>query len=62
MFGNGGVAREAEALGVPLLAALPLELDVRLAGDAGTPIAAGDSAAAQAYRALAVRLVEGGMA
>jgi ATP-binding protein involved in chromosome partitioning len=41
---------------------LPLSLDVRIAGDAGTPIAAGEGAAAQAYAALAERLIAGGMA
>ena len=62
IFGHGGVASEAEALGLPLLAQLPIDLDTRLAGDGGTPIAAGDSAMAQAYAQLADRLVQGGMA
>jgi ATP-binding protein involved in chromosome partitioning len=62
IFGHGGVAAEAERIGVPFLGALPLDLDTRLAGDAGTPIAAGDTAMAQAYAHLARRLVEGGMA
>ena len=61
-FGHGGVAAEAERLGVPFLGALPLDLDTRLAGDAGTPIASGDSAQAQAFARLADRLVQGGMA
>jgi ATP-binding protein involved in chromosome partitioning len=34
---------------------------VRLAGDAGTPIAAGDGPAAEAYAQLAQRLIDGGM-
>lgn len=62
LFGHGGVAAEAAALGLPFLGELPLDLDVRLAGDAGTPIALGDSPAAQAYARLADRLVQGGMA
>ena len=49
-------------MGVPLLAELPIDLDTRLAGDGGTPIAAGETAAAQAYAALARRLIDGGMA
>ncbi|OWU83975.1 sodium:proton antiporter [Oceanicola sp. 22II-s10i] len=61
-FGHGGVAAEAERIGVPFLGALPLDLDTRLAGDAGTPIAAGDGPMAQAYAQLADRLVKGGMA
>ena len=62
IFGQGGVAAEAERLGVPLLGALPIDLDTRLAGDGGTPIAAGDSAAAQAYARIAQGLIDGGMA
>ncbi|TNF57425.1 MAG: ATP-binding protein, partial [Rhodobacteraceae bacterium] len=62
IFGQGGVAAEAQRIGVPLLAQLPIDLDTRLAGDGGTPIAAGDSAMAQAYAALARRLIDGGMA
>jgi len=44
------------------LGEIPLDIDVRLAGDAGTPIAAGDGLVAQAYGVLAKRLVDGGMA
>ncbi len=62
IFGHGGVAKEAEALGLPFLGELPLDIDVRLAGDAGTPIAVGEGPMAEAYAALASRLVEGGMA
>jgi ATP-binding protein involved in chromosome partitioning len=62
IFGHGGVRDEAAKLGLPFLAELPLSLDVRIAGDAGTPIAAGEGAAAQAYAALAERLIAGGMA
>jgi ATP-binding protein involved in chromosome partitioning len=62
IFGHGGVADEADKLGVPLLAQLPIDLETRLAGDAGTPIATGDSPMAQAYAQLADRLVQGGMA
>ncbi len=60
VFGHGGVRREAEGLGLPLLAALPIDLETRSAGDAGCPVAAGDSAAAQAYGALALRLIRDG--
>ncbi|MFU8882980.1 MAG: Mrp/NBP35 family ATP-binding protein [Rhodobacterales bacterium] len=62
IFGHGGVRAEAEKMGVPLLAELPIDLETRLGGDAGTPIAGGDTAAGQAYAALARRLVDGGMA
>jgi ATP-binding protein involved in chromosome partitioning len=62
IFGHGGVRAEADKMGVPLLAELPIDLETRLAGDGGTPIAAGETAAAQAYAALARRLIDGGMA
>ncbi|MEM9436821.1 MAG: Mrp/NBP35 family ATP-binding protein [Pseudomonadota bacterium] len=62
IFGHGGAAAEAERLKVPFLGALPIDLDTRLAGDGGVPIAAGDGPMAQAYAALADRLVKGGMA
>jgi len=62
IFGHGGVAAEADKMGVPLLGALPIDLDTRLAGDAGTPIAAGDGPMADAYRQLARRFIDGGMA
>ncbi|OOY10977.1 sodium:proton antiporter [Thioclava marina] len=59
-FGQGGVEAEAARLGLPFLGALPLDLDVRLAGDAGTPAAAGEGAAAEAYAALAEALIARG--
>ncbi len=61
LFGHGGARREAEALGVPFLGEVPLLLDIRETGDAGTPIvaAAPDSAAARAYREIAERLWSG---
>ena len=64
VFGHGGVAREAERLGVPLLAEIPLHIDIRMASDGGAPIVVTkpDSAQAQAFRAVARRLVEGGLA
>lgn len=62
IFGQGGVAAEAQKIGVPFLGALPIDLDTRLAGDAGTPIAAGDGPMADAYRAMARRLIDSGIA
>jgi ATP-binding protein involved in chromosome partitioning len=62
IFGHGGVAAEAEALGLPFLAQLPIDLDTRLAGDSGTPVAAGGGAMAEAFGALAARLVADGVA
>jgi ATP-binding protein involved in chromosome partitioning len=62
IFGHGGVAQEAQRLGLPLLAQLPIDLETRLAGDAGTPVAAGDGPMAEAYAQFARGLIEGGMA
>lgn len=62
IFGSGGGQREAERLGVPLLAQVPIEMAVREGGDAGRPVvhAAPDSASAKAFleaaRALEKRL------
>ncbi len=62
IFGHGGVRADADRLGLPFLGELPLTLAVRVAGDAGTPIAATDAPEAEAYARLAARLVAGGMA
>lgn len=61
IFGHGGVAAEARKLDLPFLGELPLALDVRVAGDTGTPVAATDSPLAAPYLALADRLIAGGM-
>jgi ATP-binding protein involved in chromosome partitioning len=62
IFGHGGVAAEARKLDLPFLGEMPLAIEVRLAGDTGTPIAAGDGPQAEAYARLAQRLIAGGMA
>ncbi|MBM1219502.1 Mrp/NBP35 family ATP-binding protein [Ponticoccus sp. SC2-23] len=62
IFGHGGVGVEAEKMGVPLLGSLPIDLDTRLAGDGGTPIAAGEGIMSDAYRRIARGLIQGGMA
>ena len=64
VFGHGGVAAEAAKLGVPLLAEIPLHLDIRLAADGGAPIVVSspDSAQAQAFRSVARSLIEAGKA
>ncbi len=61
IFGHGGVEAEAKKMGLPFLGALPIDLETRLAGDAGTPIAAGDGPMASVYAALAQRLIAGGI-
>ncbi len=64
VFGHGGVAKEAEKLEVPLLAEIPLHLDIRMAADGGAPIVVSkpDSAQAQAFRTVARTLVADGKA
>ncbi|MFA5538759.1 MAG: Mrp/NBP35 family ATP-binding protein [Gemmobacter sp.] len=62
LFGHGGVRAEAETLGLPFLGELPLSLDVRLAGDSGTPAAAGEGPVADAYAKIAADLVARGLA
>jgi ATP-binding protein involved in chromosome partitioning len=58
IFGSGGAKAEAERLGVPLLAEVPLELGLREACDQGAPLVAThpESAAAQAFLAMAKAL------
>ncbi|WP_411869343.1 P-loop NTPase [Vulcanococcus limneticus] len=59
LFGRGGGQRLAEEAGVPLLAQLPMDLAVVQGGDGGRPavLSAPESATAQAFRALAERLL-----
>lgn len=38
IFGEQGARREAEKLGCPFLGEVPLNIDIRLSGDAGTPV------------------------
>ncbi|ETX16233.1 sodium:proton antiporter [Roseivivax halodurans JCM 10272] len=64
IFGHGGVAKEAQEMRVPLLAEIPLHLDIRTASDGGAPIVVSkpESPQAQAFRDLARKLVEAGQA
>ena len=64
VFGHGGVKTEAEKLGVPLLAEIPLHLDIRLAADGGAPIVVSkpDSSQAAAFRDVARDLIANGHA
>ena len=52
-FGQGGAEAAAKVLGVPFLGRLPLSASLREASDAGTPPAAGNGAAADAFQMLA---------
>ncbi len=42
IFGHGGAAEEARRLGVPFLGEVPLDINIRLTSDAGTPIVAAE--------------------
>ena len=58
LFGEGGGAACAREAGAPLLGSVPLEPSVAAGGDAGVPVALGDGPAADAFRAIAARIVE----
>ncbi|WP_343503701.1 Mrp/NBP35 family ATP-binding protein [Alloyangia pacifica] len=60
IFGHGGVAAEAARLNLPVLAQLPIDLETRLAGDGGAPVALGDGVMARAYAKLAQELIAKG--
>ncbi|MFA5565154.1 MAG: Mrp/NBP35 family ATP-binding protein [Acidimicrobiia bacterium] len=57
LFGEGGGELLAHDAGVPLLGKIPLEPQVATGGDHGNPVALGVGPAAEAFRALAERLV-----
>jgi ATP-binding protein involved in chromosome partitioning len=57
LFGEGGGARLAEEIGVPLVGTVPLHPDMAAAGDAGAPVALGAGPLAEAFDALAERVV-----
>tara|TARA_R110000868_G_scaffold189695_1_gene432945 strand:- start:136387 stop:137208 length:822 start_codon:yes stop_codon:yes gene_type:complete len=58
IFGHGGAVKAAEELGVPLLAEIPLDLDIRMKTDTGMPVllTMPDSPQAQIYRNLAEKV------
>jgi ATP-binding protein involved in chromosome partitioning len=57
LFGEGGGAALAADAGVPLLGQVPLEPMVAAGGDSGEPISLGEGAAADAFRAIAHRIL-----
>ena len=58
LFGSGGGAALAAAIGAPLLGQVPLEPAVGAGGDAGQPVAIeGTGPAAEVFRAMAARII-----
>ncbi len=60
IFGHGGAVAEAKKLNLPLLGEVPLDIEIRLAGDLGAPIvvSAPESAQAQAFKDIATNLMQ----
>jgi ATP-binding protein involved in chromosome partitioning len=57
-FGSGGAEGAAAEMGGPFLGRLPLSLSIREASDAGEPPAASGGPDAQAFEAIAAKLLE----
>jgi ATP-binding protein involved in chromosome partitioning len=58
LFGSGGGEACALESGAPLLGSVPIEPAVAAGGDIGEPVALGEGPAAEAFRAIAARIVE----
>ena len=54
IFDHGGVGKEAEKIGIPLLAEIPLGLELRMASDKGIPLVISNPETAQAKALLRV--------
>jgi ATP-binding protein involved in chromosome partitioning len=57
LFGTGGGQALADDAGVPLLGQVPIENAVSEGGDIGEPVVLGEGPAAEAFRAIAERIV-----
>ncbi len=60
VFGHGGVAAEADKMGVPLLGEVPLDLLIRVSSDEGVPVVVSnaDGPQAHAFRGIARKLFQ----
>jgi len=60
LFGHGGVVAEAKKINVPMLAEIPLSIEVRVAADGGAPIVVSspDSPSAKVFRSVARQLIK----
>jgi len=56
-FGQGGAEETCAALGVPFLGRVPLDIAIRKASDEGVPPAAGEGPQAEAFLAIARKLI-----
>ncbi|MCD2172899.1 Mrp/NBP35 family ATP-binding protein [Rhizobium sp. C4] len=61
IFGHGGAKAEATKIGAPFLGEIPLDMEIRLNSDAGTPVVVShpDGPHAKAYRDIARKVWEG---
>jgi ATP-binding protein involved in chromosome partitioning len=57
-FGAGGAEAAAKVMGIPFLGKIPLTLSIRRDSDSGVPPAAGEGPEAEAFAAIAGRLME----
>lgn len=57
VFGSGGGEELARSAGVPLIGKVPIEAAVSAGGDEGRPVVLGEGPAADAFRAIAERIV-----
>jgi ATP-binding protein involved in chromosome partitioning len=62
IFGHGGAKAEAEKLGMNFYGEIPLDINVRLSSDSGTPIASGEGPISEAYAKIAKTLIDEGRA
>ena len=58
LFGSGGGQQLADDVGIPLLGSVPIEAEVSIGGDCGSPAVLGSGAAAEALRAIAEAIAE----
>ncbi|SOC83329.1 ATP-binding protein involved in chromosome partitioning [Ensifer adhaerens] len=61
IFGHGGAKAEADKIGAPFLGEIPLDMEIRLNSDAGTPVVVShpEGPHAKAYREIARRVWDG---
>lgn len=59
LFGEGGGKKMAESFNIPFLASIPLDIEIRKGGDAGTPaVMVEGSASGKLFMDLSLKLIE----